>query len=367
MIKKNKQKSVLLGMSGGVDSSVSALILKKKGYKVTGAFLKMYSDTKNPLTGECSYLEDLKMARKIAVKLNIPLKIIDYENEYKSRVLVPMFSSYKSGLTPNPDISCNTIIKFPFLWKEAKKLGCDYIATGHYSKIKKTKSGYSLLAGKDKTKDQSYFLSGLTQADLTHTIFPLNNMTKKQVRQIAKKSGFPNWNRHGTAGICFVGNIRFQDFLKKKLKQKLGRVLSPENKQLGTHIGSHYYTIGQKAGEHVGIKINKPRGYEQSRYYIAEKRKNNIIIVAPESHPLLKKKFILIKSLHLINSKEKIPNSLKARIRHLGNLTPASIRKREQRYIIKLKAHTSGLAKGQYLVLYKNDRVIGSGIISEIR
>lgn len=362
-LKKNKttnfdKKTILLGMSGGVDSSIAALLLKKQGYKVIGAFMKCFSDTKNKLTGDCNYLEDLKMARKIALKLNIPLIVLDFEDEYKKHVVNSMFNSYKKGLTPNPDMLCNKIIKFPLLWKVAQKHNCNYIATGHYARIKKSNQNYNLLIGKDKTKDQSYFLAELTQKDLSHTLFPLGNLRKEKVRQIAKRNHFPNADRPGTAGVCFVGNIYFHNFLKQRIRIHVGKVLSPENKVLGTHQGLAYYTIGQKAGEHIGIKIDKPQGQEQKRFYIAEKKKNNTLVVAPEGHPALKRKQVKLINLHFINQKEK-PKNLKARIRHLGQLHPGKLIKKT----FIFNKGIEGLASGQFLVLYSKDKIIASGEI----
>ncbi len=357
------KKSVLLGMSGGVDSSVAALLLQKQGYRVIGAFLKLYSETKNPLTGNCSYLDDVRDARKIAAKLNIPLIILDYEKEYKKQVLAPMFKSYQAGKTPNPDLACNSIIKFPFLWKAAKKHTCQYIATGHYARIKRSKRGYHLLAGKDTSKDQSYFLSELSQSDLAHTLFPLGNLTKTEVRKIAKKHKLHNWNKHGTVGICFVGQQPMQQFLKQKIQQKKGPVLDSAGKQIGEHSGLAFYTIGQKAGPHVGISITKPKQYAQSKYYIAEKRKPNTIIVAPGGHSSLYRKEISLNSLHLINPKEGLPSNLKARIRHLGQLHQGKLIKKKANYHFTFYKPLQGLAEGQYVVLYDKDRVVGTGEI----
>ncbi len=361
----SKEKSVLLGLSGGVDSSVSAFLLKKQGYKVIGAFLKMYSETKNKLTGECSYLDDLKMARKIASLLNIEIIVLDYENQYKNNVLNSMFKAYKSGLTPNPDISCNTIIKFPFLWKEAKKLGCDYIATGHYARIKKSKSGFSLLAGKDKSKDQSYFLSGIAESDLAHTLFPLGDLKKEKVRQIAKRNIFPNWDKHGTAGICFVGQIPMMQFLKQRIKEKEGKVRTIDGKVIGTHRGIPFYTIGQRAGSHIGINITKPKYLAQEKLYISEKTKSNELIVAPENHHSLLKREVHITNLHLINKKDRVKSNLTARIRHLGQLNPGKLIKKSQKYYFLFNKPVKAPAAGQYLVLYDKDKVLGSAEIAD--
>ena len=337
-----KNKTVLLGMSGGVDSSVAALLLKKQGYKVIGAFMKSFSGTKNPLTNECAYLEERKMAQKIAALLKIPLK------------------SYEKGLTPNPDILCNKTIKFPLLWKEAKKLKADYIATGHYAGIKKTPFGFQLLAGKDKTKDQSYFLSRLSQSDLSHTLFPLANLIKSKVRQIAKRNYFPNYNKKGTSGICFVGKINMKSFLEKKIKNKEGKIIDPEGNFIGYHPGIMYYTIGQRVGPRLGLTINK---HINDKWYVAEKKKNNVLVIAPKNHFILKKQIIKIKSLHLINPKEKIPSPLKARIRHLGALNKGILKRNKSSYYFEFSKPIEQVAEGQFIVLYHKNQVVASGEI----
>ncbi|MCX8159272.1 MAG: tRNA 2-thiouridine(34) synthase MnmA [Candidatus Pacearchaeota archaeon] len=361
-----KQKTVLLALSGGVDSSVAALLLKKQGYKVIAAFMKNFSQSKNPLTGECSYIQEKKMAQKIASILNIKFVVLDFEKQYQSQIIKQMFEAYKKGLTPNPDVECNKKIKFPLLWKIAKKkFNADFIATGHYAGIKKTPSGYYLLAGKDKTKDQSYFLYKLTQNDLSHTLFPNANLTKKEVREIARRHNFPNWNKHGTTGICFVGKINIKSFLEKKIKNKTGNIISPEGEIIGTHPGIFYYTIGQKIGSHIGMTINKPKKFAQEKYYVAKKiPKTNTIIAAPKNHPILKKSQIIIKNFHLINPKEKIPKKLKARIRHLGKLHPGKLIRKNKKFVFISDKPIEYVAEGQSIVIYNKNVVVGGGEIS---
>ena len=362
-----KQKTILLSLSGGVDSAVSAFLLKKQGYEVIGLFMQTFRDetnAKNPCKSKVSTTDE-KMAELIAKKLKIKFISRNYKKDYYNKVIVPMISDYEKGLTPNPDIVCNKLIKFPYLIKEAEILKADYIATGHYSKIQKTKKGFNLLQAKDKTKDQSYFLYELNQKTLAKTLFPIGNLTKKEVRAIAEKNNFPNWNKPGTKGICFLGKTtNIKSFLETKIKQKVGRVFSPEGTLLGTHPGSAYYTIGQRAEEHLGIKIEKPKEFAQKRYYIAEKRKGNILIAAPENHPALKKKQVKTKHLHLINPNETIPKVLKARIRHLGQFHEGKLIKSKGDYTFKFKKSIEDLAEGQSIVLYNKSKVIGGGEIS---
>lgn len=223
------------------------------------------------------------------------------------------------------------------------------------------------MAGKDKTKDQSYFLCELDQKTLSKTLFPIGNLTKEEVRKIAEKNKLPNWNKPGTKGICFIGKTpNIKSFLEHKIKHKKGRVLNPEGKLLGYHQGIAYYTIGQKVQEHLGMIINKPKEHAQERYYIAKKiAKTNIIIAAPENHPLLKRKSLLIKSFHLINPNDIIPSSgLTARIRHLGEFHPGKLAKKANHYLFRFTKPVEYIAEGQSVVIYKNNQVLGGGEIT---
>lgn len=364
MVSYKRKEKILIGLSGGVDSAVAALILKKQGYEVIGAFMKNFSETKNKITGECNWVEEKKMAQKIASHLKIPFITLNFEKEYKKYVIDPMFKDYKKGLTPNPDILCNKIIKFPLLWEKAKKYNADYIATGHYARIKKTKEGLHLLQGKDQGKDQSYFLYKLSQNDLSHTLFPVGELTKEKVRKIAKKNKFPNWNKKGTRGICFIGKVDMFKFLKKKIKKKKGKIKTPEGNIIGTHPGISYFTIGQRIGPRLDIEISKE--YANKKFYIAEKKKPNILIVAPPKHPSLKKQNIIINKFHKITPKSSVPKTnLKARIRHLGSLLPGKLRKSKNKYIFSLNKPQEGIAEGQSLVIYNKEKVIGGGEISK--
>lgn len=355
-----KQK-VLLGLSGGVDSAVAAILLQKQGYEVMGAFMKCFSEEKSKITGECPWIEDRKSAQKIASKLRIKFITLNYEKEYTNYVIKPMFKGYARGLTPNPDSACNTVIKFPYLWKEAKKLNCQFVATGHYIKKIKKQDKYYLKVPKDKSKDQSYFLYGLSQQDLEHTLFPIGDYTKSEVRQIAKKNNLQNWNRKGTRGLCFVGNIDLKSFLKQKIKNKSGIIKNPEGEIVGKHNGMMFYTIGERLGENESIQINNQyRNQVKSKLYIASKNvKKNILVIAPKNHSILIRKEFKIKNLNLISGKPKTKQIL-VRIRHLGQLNKAQINGNK----ITLNKPIEGIAEGQSAILYtKQGIMLGGGEI----
>jgi len=367
MAKKiNKSKgTVILGMSGGVDSSVTALLLKKQGYKVIGVFLRNYPDEEPYLDSICPFKADKEIAESICKKLNIEFQKLDYRSKYLKSVIQPMFKSYASNQTPNPDVYCNSLIKFPALWKLAKSLKADYIATGHYARIKKSKSGFQLLQGKDKTKDQSYFLYKLTQSDLSHTLFPLGNYKKSEIRKIAKSNNLPNWDKQGSRGICFIGNLDFKEFLKRAVPSSPGPVLDLEGNTLGSHPGAIYFTIGERVGPKKGIKIDSKyiNLIGNKKIYIAKKIKNKLI-VAPENHPSLKKSKITIIKLHKVNPKSIFPKSnIKARIRHLGSLLPGKLTNSKGKLIFILKTPQKEIADGQAVTLYHKNVLIAGGLI----
>ncbi len=378
---------VLVAMSGGVDSSVAALLMKNLGYEVIGIFMKNWSDTKNEL-GECSWKEERRMAIKISAQLGIPLLTIDSEKQYRKEVIEKMFKEYKKGITPNPDIDCNKKIKFPILLKIAKKINANYLVTGHYARIKKIGKKYQLFRAKDESKDQSYFLYTLKQEELKHLLFPIGDYTKKQIREIAKKNNFPNYDKKSTVGICFVGKVNLKDFLKKKIKSKKGKILDPEGKIIGEHDGIYYYTIGQRLGMRYGFEINKSNDDKRfmKRWYVAKKDvKKNILVAAPEGHQLNYRKEIILKNAYWINKGNlrftlinpslktnsllggwvgKKQNGVKvlARIRQVGELLPAKIYFGKKTKVVLDKSIT-GVSEGQAIVLYRGKKVLGGGEI----
>ncbi len=386
-----KRLKVLVALSGGVDSSVAALLMKRKGYDVVAAFMKNWSDSKNDL-GECNWREERRMASKIAAKLDIPLITLDYEKQYKKEVVDEMFEQYKKGITPNPDVDCNQKIKFPNLIKEAEKLGCDFVVTGHYARIKKVKklsplrraggwgsaagkepnAKYKMLRARDETKDQSYFLYRINQKELSKTLFPIGEFTKNQTREIAKRAGFPNFNKKSTVGICFIGKINLKDFLSKKIKPKKGNIINPRGEIIGQHDGIYYYTIGQRLGPRYGFDLDKNSDdkHNLNRWYVARKdAKKNLIVAAPEGHPLLYRQNILISDPHWISGKPPIKSfkrkSVYSRIRQVGELIPSKLSydKEKKKFQIKLKRAITGVSEGQAIVLYKGKEVLGGGVI----
>jgi len=377
-----KKERVLLALSGGVDSSVAAMLLQKQGYEVIGAFMKNWSDTKNKITGECQWKEERRYAEKVAALLGIKLITLDFESQYKKQVVGKMFEKYRRGITPNPDIDCNREIKFPMLIKEAKKRGINLVATGHYirKRVKKYSAShrdtpigapkYELLRAKDEMKDQSYFLYMLKQNEIKHCLFPIGDYTKQEVRQIAEKNKFPNFNKKGTVGICFIGKINLKRFLEKKIKNKKGKIVDPNGKVVGEHSGIYYYTIGQRIGPRFGLEITHEaeKGKDYSRWYVAKKDvKKNILVVAPENHEILLRKEIAVKDFYLIdedkNDYKKRAHKVLVRIRQVGELLPAKLFYNGKFRIILDKA-IRGISDGQAVVIYSGEKVLGGGEIT---
>lgn len=365
-------------MSGGVDSSVAAFLLaKNKKYEVIGCFIKGYN-----IDG-CQGA-DAEDARRVAGFLKIPFYVIDLEKEYKKLVVDYMINGYKKGITPNPDVMCNKEIKFGLFLEKALGMGADYIATGHYVRL--ASPALSLYIAKDLNKDQSYFLWTLTQEQLKHCLFPIGDYLKSEVREIAKKAGLSTAEKKDSQGICFLGMVKFKDFLKQYLSIKKGDVLSVDGKKIGEHDGVWFYTIGQR---HIGI-MNYESGIigrrETKPLYIIKKNvKKNILIVAEgENNQALYKKEIKLANVNFINSKEskevglpyRCPTSqILVRVRYRQPLIKARIMNNESRikdspiihnskFIIQFDAPVKFIAPGQSAVFYgKNGEMLGGGII----
>ena len=351
----NKKKIIALGLSGGVDSSVAAFLLKKQGYNVIGYYMKNWSADLGKF--KCPWKEDRDYALRVANHLNIPFYTLNFEKEYKKKVVDYLFDGYKKGITPNPDIMCNKEIKFKLFLEKALKLGADKIATGHYSQVSARGGNvYHLLKGKDINKDQSYFLYTLTQKQLSKTLFPIGKYSKPQIRKIAKQAKLPTANKPDSQGICFIGEINITELLKTKIKPKKGDIITIDGKKIGEHEGVWYYTIGQRKGIKIGGGIP---------YFVVKKDiKNNRLIVAKGSWSKeLFKKSCIIKNMHWITEKAKLPLKCFVKTRYRQEDQKCIVYKEKNQYKIIFKEKQRAITSGQSAVLYKNNECLGGGII----
>ena len=377
---------VVIALSGGVDSSVAAYLLKDKGYDVLGVFMKNWHDESVTISEECPWLEDSYDAMLVAQKLNIPFKVIDLSSQYKEKIVDYMFNEYESGNTPNPDVLCNREIKFDVFLETAKQLNADFIATGHYARVlsidKSNKTYYALKSGIDVEKDQSYFLCQLNQYQLSKSLFPIGNLKKDEVREIAKKQGLITAEKKDSQGLCFIGKVKLPDFLQQKLVRKKGSVIlisrdndiykkdfgyddyayqKEDGKIIGNHIGSHFFTIGQRKGLSIG-------GMKEPLFILATDTINNLIYVGEGSdHPGLYRKSLKVyaDNFHIVNPYHNILslNKLKARIRYRQALQEVSIKADKDCFYFDVTKNQKAIARGQFISIYKSDELIASGVI----
>ncbi len=394
-------KRVIIGLSGGVDSSVAAYLLKEQGYEVIGLFMKNWHDDSVTISDECPWLEDSNDAMLVADKLGIPFQTVDLSKQYKERIIDYMFNEYKKGRTPNPDVLCNREIKFDVFMDIALDLGADYVATGHYCQKtiinRNEKQIYQLLAGKDKNKDQSYFLCQLSQQQLAKALFPIGELTKPQVRAIAKAQDLITAQKKDSQGLCFIGKVKLPDFLQQQLKPKEGIIVEiPENlktystispsfiskeeelqfyakkpsysltngKVVGKHQGAHYFTKGQRKGLAVG-------GTKAPLFVIETDVKDNIIYTGQgKQHPGLLRHVLFIANdeLHWVREDLALSNGetmkVKSRIRYRQPLENAMLYKVTSGLYVEFENKQSAITEGQFVAWYKGDELIGSGVIS---
>jgi len=344
-------KRVFVGLSGGVDSSVSAYLLKQEGFEVFGVHLRCWNQD------GCN-IEDSEDARRVAKQLNIPFYVFDLEKEYKEKVVDYMVEGYKMGITPNPDVMCNREIKFGLFLKKALEMKADFVATGHYVKLSENGSVLELHQAKDKSKDQSYFLWTLTQKQLKSCLFPIGDYLKSEVREIAKKAGLPNAEKKDSQGLCFVGKVTLKDFLGEYLPEKIGPVLSAEGEILGEHKGTHLYTIGQRHG--LGVALNKP-------FYISHKDAltNTVVLVEGGENKTLFKKEINLTQVNWISGKElNLPVEVSVRVRYRQPVSKAILSEFQGIYNLKFDKPQKFVAPGQSAVFYsQNDCMLGGAVI----
>jgi tRNA-specific 2-thiouridylase len=394
-------KRVVVGISGGVDSSVAAWLLKQQGYDVVGLFMINWHDTTGTLAGDCPWNDDLVFAELVARKLEIPLQTVDLSEFYRKRVVDYMFAEYEKGRTPNPDVLCNREIKFDVFVEAAKEYGADFVATGHYTRketeVIEDKEVYRLLAGVDPNKDQSYFLCQLNQKQLSTALFPIGHMLKPEVRRIAEEQGLATAERKDSQGICFVGKVDLPVFLQQKLKAKDGNIIElptdldtynrstdglsqhemlqtlsepfvyqpSQGKVVGKHHGAHFFTIGQRKGINVG-------GKEKPLFVIATDVENNILYTGQgDDHPGLNRQalFIAQNDIHWVRPdkalKEGESLDLLVRIRYRQPLQKARLFAYPEGIYILFDKKQRGITPGQFAAWYQNDELLGSGVIDK--
>ncbi|GCD80442.1 tRNA 2-thiouridine(34) synthase MnmA [Schleiferia thermophila] len=391
---------VVVGLSGGVDSSVAALLLKQQGYEVIGMFMRNWNDESVTLNNECPWVDDSQDALMVADALGIPFRVVDYSESYRKRIVDYMFSEYQVGRTPNPDVLCNREIKFDLFLEEALKIGADYVATGHYCRKEVQQTDYGqisrLLKGADPAKDQSYFLCQVRQSQLAHALFPIGHLKKTDVRKIAEQYQLITARKKDSQGLCFIGKVSLPEFLQQQLKPKKGRIISipPEavtteiidpsaeiNEEvldrlsspcklhpemgsvIGEHNGAHYYTIGQRKGLGLG-------GMKQPPFVIGIDARENILYVGEgENHPGLYRQALKMSasSINWIVPEERLAagesRKYMCRIRYRQNLEPAALFVFENYSYLLFDTPQKAITPGQFAVWYEDDYLIGSGVI----
>jgi tRNA-specific 2-thiouridylase len=394
-------KRVVVGLSGGVDSSVAAYLLQQQGYEVIGLFMKNWHDDSVTISNECPWLEDSNDALLVAEKLGIPFQTVDLSEQYKEKIVDYMFNEYEKGRTPNPDVLCNREIKFDVFMKIAINLGADYVATGHYCRKGEIdtdgKKVYQLLSGVDTNKDQSYFLCQLSQEQLAKSLFPIGELTKSEVREIAAKMNLITAEKKDSQGLCFIGKVRLPEFLQQKLEKKEGLIVQIDSldpiynqestefeseeeklayesrtlsyqpnmgKVVGKHQGAHFFTIGQRKGLNVG-------GTKEPLFIIATNVDTNTIYTGLGiEHPGLFKKALFVQNseVHWIREDLAIANGAKmevmARIRYRQALQKATLHQFENGLYVEFNEPQSAITEGQFVAWYCDDELVGSGVIS---
>jgi tRNA-uridine 2-sulfurtransferase len=370
----NKGKKVYVGMSGGVDSSVSAALLKKAGYDVTGVFIKVWQ----PEWFECTWREDRLDAMRVAAKLDIPFVTLDLEKEYKKEVVDYMIAEYRAGRTPNPDVMCNKYVKFGGFYKWAMAQGADYVATGHYARVgiressmvngqlsKLSTKNYQLLTGFDQNKDQSYFLWTLTADQLAHTLFPVGDMEKPQVRKYAEKFGLATAFKKDSQGLCFIGKVDIKDFLKRYIEPKRGDVLSVDGEVVGFHNGATFFTLGERHG----FTITKKGTSDDAQYVVAKDIDKNTVTVSTVSRIEKSENSVMKTCLNMVNIINtldlKINHPYMARARYRQELVGCKITEYSgETMCLEFDTPQENISPGQSLVFYDGDVCLGGGIIA---
>lgn len=354
-------EKIIVGVSGGVDSSVAALLLKKQGYKVEALFMKNWDEKLED--GSCLWEADVEDAIKVCEKLDIPLNTVDLSIEYWQNVFTSFLKEYESGRTPNPDILCNQEVKFRAFLDHAMDLGADLIATGHYARVNQVDNQQFLLKGKDPNKDQSYFLCRLDQQQLKHTLFPIGDITKPEVRELASRHALATHDKKDSTGICFVGERPFREFLSQYIPVKKGEIRTVEGDPVGEHQGIHFYTLGQRQG----LGIGGVRGASEEPWYVVGKdTESNVLTVAQgHDHPLLYSHGLTASNIHWVgNNPPQTPCTCKAKTRYRQHDQACQIESLENgKAIVSFSEPQRAVTPGQYIVFYQDEICLGGGII----
>ncbi len=354
------QQHVVVGLSGGVDSAVTAWLLREQGYRVSGLFMVNWTEDE---AGYCSSAEDFQSARAVAEELGIPLHRVDFSVEYRKRVFELFLAGYQAGKTPNPDLLCNREVKFQPFREHALRLGADWVATGHYARVEHGADGSRLLRAVDDNKDQTYFLAAVAREHFERVLFPLGGLTKPEVRALAQQAGLPNHARKDSTGICFIGEREFRDFLGQYLKPQPGVIEDDAGAVVGQHQGLAFHTLGQRKGLAIGGR----KGAKEAPWYVIAKdcARNVLIVSQDSSHPRLMSILVATDCFHWIRRPEPLPARLSARIRHRQGLQACRVARIEgDRVEIAFEQAQRAAVPGQYLVLYDGEECLGSGEIS---
>ncbi len=351
---------VVVGLSGGVDSAVTAWLLREQGYRVSGLFMVNWTEDE---AGYCSSAEDFQSARAVAEELGIPLHRVDFSVEYRQRVFDLFLAGYQAGKTPNPDLLCNREVKFQPFREHALRLGADWVATGHYARVAHGAEGPRLLRAVDDNKDQTYFLAAVAREHFERVLFPLGGLTKPEVRALAQQAGLPNHARKDSTGICFIGEREFRAFLSQHLAPQPGAIENDAGAVIGQHQGLAFHTLGQRKG----LAIGGVRGAKEAPWYVITKDvARNVLTVSQDSeHPQLMTTLIATDDFHWIRQPEPMPARLSARIRHRQSLQACHIAGHDgRRVVFGFEQPQRAAVPGQYLVLYNGEECLGSGEIS---
>jgi tRNA-specific 2-thiouridylase len=348
---------VVVGLSGGVDSAVAALLLKQQGHRVTGLFMKNWEE--DDTASECSAADDLKVVRAVCAQLDIPLETVNFSAEYWDRVFQYFLEEHRAGRTPNPDVLCNKEIKFKAFLEHALALGAERIATGHYARVREAGGRFQLLKGADPNKDQTYFLYTLGQAELARTLFPVGHLAKTEVRALARAAGLPNHDRKDSTGICFIGERDFRDFLKRYLPAQPGEIRTLAGELKGRHEGALYYTLGQRSG--LGI------GGEGPPWYVVDKdiERNILFVEQGEQHPALYSGALDASQLSWVaGAPPAVPHACASKLRYRQTEQPCAIAALDDGVArVVFDAPQRAVTPGQSVVFYDGERCLGGGVI----